>query len=79
MYTYDYLFYKLQLFTGGQYGNRTFQDPIPEDQPWKDFLDKRNILHNVSSEEYYQLWEKLINDPNSFAANLKKEHLFDYD
>lgn len=32
MYTFNYLFYKLQIFGDGQFGNRPFKDSVPEDK-----------------------------------------------
>ncbi|XP_066260856.1 glycoprotein-N-acetylgalactosamine 3-beta-galactosyltransferase 1-like isoform X2 [Euwallacea similis] len=80
MYTFDYLFYKLQIFTSGHYGNQPFKSSVPDDELWKKVLRDHNIKSNdISSDAYYRLWENLINDPNSFAANLKKEQFSDYD
>lgn len=47
---------------------------------WKDFLKSQKVYEfNISSEQYYKLWENLVNDPNSFASSMKKEELFDYE
>ncbi|KAL1498255.1 hypothetical protein ABEB36_009083 [Hypothenemus hampei] len=80
MYTYHYIFYKLQIFTSGNHGNQVYRNSIPESETWKQFVRSQNISNeHLSSEEYYKLWENLINDPNSFAHNLRKEDLFEYD
>ncbi|KAJ8918537.1 hypothetical protein NQ315_013042 [Exocentrus adspersus] len=81
MYTYYYLLYILQIFLEGKVGNQPIKDSVPEDkQVWKQFLKERNIpKENVSSAEYYRIWEDLIDDPNSFAVHMKKEMDFNYD
>ncbi|XP_018568431.1 glycoprotein-N-acetylgalactosamine 3-beta-galactosyltransferase 1-like [Anoplophora glabripennis] len=79
MYTYYYLLYTLQIFLDGKVGNQPPIDAIPEEQVWKQFLKERNIpSENISSAQYYKLWEDLVDDPNSFAFNMKKEMEFDY-
>ncbi|XP_023016831.2 glycoprotein-N-acetylgalactosamine 3-beta-galactosyltransferase 1 [Leptinotarsa decemlineata] len=79
MYTYHYLLYTLQIFDEGNLGNTYSPHTIVDDQVWRTFLEGRNIsADNVTSEQYYQIWENLIDDPTSFAANMKREN-FEYD
>lgn len=78
MYTYYYMLYKLQIFYKGNLGNRKFSSKIDENKVWQEFLKERNVNKNVSSVEYYKLWEDLIDDPSSFAKNMKKEYHIDY-
>lgn len=79
MYTYNYLLYKLQIFSTGTKGNvKRNVSEIEDKKVWKKFLKERSIIdENISSDDYYKLWENLIHDPNSFAQNMKKENLFD--
>uniref|UniRef100_A0A6P7G7E1 Glycoprotein-N-acetylgalactosamine 3-beta-galactosyltransferase 1-like n=1 Tax=Diabrotica virgifera virgifera TaxID=50390 RepID=A0A6P7G7E1_DIAVI len=73
MYTYYYLLYVVQLFMEGNLGNK-LNSQNNDDQVWKNFLKSRNITnYNISSAEYYQVWENLIDDPTSFAANMKRD------
>ncbi|CAH0554781.1 unnamed protein product [Brassicogethes aeneus] len=74
MYTYYYLFYTLQQFIDGKNGNIPLINKDPEDKVWKSFLKERNIpSDHITSYEYYKVWEDLVEDPNSFAKNLKRE------
>ncbi|KAJ8982887.1 hypothetical protein NQ317_004317 [Molorchus minor] len=80
MYTYYYLLYTLQIFLDGNLGNAPPPTSIPEEEIWHRFLRERNIHdYNISSGEYYKIWEDLVNDPSSFAAHMKKEMDYDYD
>ncbi|CAH1154338.1 unnamed protein product [Phaedon cochleariae] len=79
MYTFHYLLYVLQIFTDGHLGNRA-PEPFDDKQVLKNFLRERNIPYdNVTSEEYYKIWERLIDDPTSFSANMRREDYIAYD
>ncbi|CAG9863392.1 unnamed protein product [Phyllotreta striolata] len=73
MYLYYYLLYTMQVFHYGQYGNKpNSQDR--DDEIWKRFLRERNIFNdNISSEEYFRVWVKYIDNPSTFAAKLQEE------
>ncbi|KAG5890617.1 hypothetical protein JTB14_005125 [Gonioctena quinquepunctata] len=80
MYTYHYLLYTLQIFSYGNLGNRPLPHITDDKEVWRTFLRERNIHNdNITSEQYYKVWEDLVNDPTSFGANMKKENNFDYD
>ncbi|KAJ8967478.1 hypothetical protein NQ314_002792 [Rhamnusium bicolor] len=80
MYTYYYLLYTLQIFVDGKFGNRPSATQIPDEQVWKQFLKERNVpSDNITSIQYFKIWENLVDDPSSFAALIKKEVHFDYD
>ncbi|XP_050310425.1 glycoprotein-N-acetylgalactosamine 3-beta-galactosyltransferase 1-like [Anthonomus grandis grandis] len=81
MYFYNYILYNLQIFTGGDNGNVPFKDGTPVDLVWKSFVQGQNVSvkDQIGADQYYKLWEGLVNDPDSFAKNMKKEHSFDYD
>lgn len=70
MYMYYYLLYTLQIFNDGNIGNQPAPTPIPEEQVWRKFLNDSN--YNISAELYYKLWVEQINDPTSFARELRK-------
>ncbi|XP_076265985.1 glycoprotein-N-acetylgalactosamine 3-beta-galactosyltransferase 1-like [Rhynchophorus ferrugineus] len=80
MFTYHYLFYKLQVFSHGFNGNIKRAISQSEDKKvWMNFLKSQGFHDdNITSDLYYKVWENLINDPTSFAQNMKKEDLFDY-
>lgn len=77
MYTFYYLLYTVQVFFHGNLGNQAYNSRLNQDDVWKKFLKERNINMNVNSEQYYKLWEDLIDDPTSFAKNMKKEYHLD--
>ncbi|XP_060528820.1 glycoprotein-N-acetylgalactosamine 3-beta-galactosyltransferase 1-like [Cylas formicarius] len=80
MYTFYYLLYKLQIFSSGKFGNSPSSKLEPEDLVWKQFLNRQGVQReNVTAQEYYNLWEGVVNDPSSFARNMKKEQFSDYD
>ncbi|KAL3268097.1 hypothetical protein HHI36_007224 [Cryptolaemus montrouzieri] len=72
MYTYYYLLYNLQLFHHGHLANRPAIKP-PDDEIWQNFLKEQNLPYNISSAKYYEAWENLIDNPNSFARNMRRE------
>ena len=47
-------------------------------QIWKSFLKQRNIYKDaISPQEYFKLWEEVIQDPAEFAGSLKN-NVVDY-
>jgi hypothetical protein len=36
------------------------------------------VSENITSEQYYKIWENLVDDPTSFAKHMKHEDYFDY-
>jgi len=80
IYYFNYLLYKLQIFVYGSRGNIPNRDLLNDDKVWKQFLKEHGVHdNNIGSEQYYKLWENLVNSPDSFAQKLKNEQLFDYD
>ncbi|EFA10332.1 glycoprotein-N-acetylgalactosamine 3-beta-galactosyltransferase 1 [Tribolium castaneum] len=78
MYTYYYLLYTLQVFHYGELGNRAPPKTTEDDQIWKTFLKERDISEHISPEQYYKIWENIVDDPTSFARHMKREEYFDY-
>jgi hypothetical protein len=78
MYTYYYLLYTVQLFRDGHFGNKLPSKQFTDDEVWKQFLKERNVSENITSEQYYKIWENLVDDPTSFAKHMKHEDYFDY-
>ncbi|XP_063920712.1 C1GALT1-specific chaperone 1-like [Zophobas morio] len=78
MYTYYYLLYTVQLFHFGHYGNKPPIKTYADDEVWKNFLKERNIPENITPEQYYKVWENIVDDPTSFARHMKREEYFDY-
>ncbi|XP_045473744.1 C1GALT1-specific chaperone 1-like protein [Harmonia axyridis] len=76
MYTYYYMLHTLQLFYDGTLGNRQPNKP-PDEYIWQKFLKDHDLPLNISNEEYYNAWDKLIDSPNSFGRNMKREDYVD--
>ncbi|XP_044754344.1 C1GALT1-specific chaperone 1-like protein [Coccinella septempunctata] len=76
MYTYHYLLYTLQLFYEGHLGNRKPEKP-PDELVWQKFLKDQNLPLNITNEEYYNAWDKLIDSPDAFGRNMKREDYSD--
>ncbi|XP_018324395.1 glycoprotein-N-acetylgalactosamine 3-beta-galactosyltransferase 1 [Agrilus planipennis] len=75
MYTFHYLLYKLQIFYEGNLGNKPSSNLLSEKQVWQSVLRNNNIfVDDISPEDYYKLWENLVNDPNVFAQKIRQNN-----
>lgn len=73
MYLINYLLYKLKVFEFGDKGNRPFLNEVPDSVIWKRFLKEQGIVNmNVSSEEYYRIWQKYVRNPDNVNERLKE-------
>lgn len=74
MYLMDFLLYKLKVFEAGNRGNRPFESKVPDAVIWKTFLKQQGIVNtNVSSEEYYRIWQRYVNDADTVMQKLKEQ------
>lgn len=65
------------MFGKGNKGNVAAPTPIPQEEVWKSFLREHGYTNiNMSTNEYYDIWVNLVQDPTAFARQL--HHKYEY-